>query len=367
MSMNLVPDSTATRDIGTSTKKWKDGHFSGTLYCKSFEPEDPVTNVSAAASAVTNTAAGNITATDQQSVNNYFDGIVGAGKHEKNLLINGEMLISQRASSFTITAGAAKKYTLDRWWVTSTGGNLTVTPKDSVTDLTGFTNSLLVTGGSGVTGNIIGQYLEKWYSRDLAGKKITLSMYVRASAVTSMAIEACVPTTTADDFSSKTITVEGSIIGITSSWQRKSITFDAPSGVGKGLGIMLVPDALSSGGTLEITGVQLEVGSKATDFMYKLINDLILDCYRYFQLQEVGMSYKAYSIGDTAFEMGYLDSMMRTIPTISLFANPVTQTNCDIAYAPMSATTSKFYIAITATATGTVSFAQGVLAFDAEL
>lgn len=367
MTMHLVPDSTGTRNLGTSTKKWKDAYFSGSVNCQSFNPVDPVTNVSVTAANVGNVAAGNISATDQQSVNAYFDGVVGAAQHEKNLIVNGEMLISQRGSSFTITAGAAKKYTLDRWWVTSTGANLTVTAKASVTDLTGFTNSMLVAGSSGVTNNTIGQYMDKLGARPLKGKKITLSLYVKSSSATSMTVEACVPTTTASDFSARTITVEGSITGITSSWQRKSITFDAPDGIARGLGIILIPDALTASATLELTGVQVEAGYKATDFVYKNVNDAILDCYRFYQEQEVGMSYKAYTVGDVEFQIGVLDSLMRTIPTISVKQNPITQTNCTVAYSPMSYTTSRFYLSITANATGTVSFVQGVLAFDAEL
>lgn len=366
MTMNLVPDSTGTRDIGTSAKKWKDAYFSGTLNCKSFNPEDPVTNVSVTAGDVTNVAAGNITATDQQAVNAYFDSRVGAETGTKNILINSEMSMWQRGTTFTTTAGATKIYTLDHWWATSTGGSMTVA-RSIVTDLTGFDYGLKLTGGSGLTSNIIGQYNEAHRCRNLTGKKLTLSFWVRASAVTNITIENCVPSSTANDFSSRTITAVGSITGITSSWQRKSITFDAPTGVVRGLGILFVPDALSSGGTLEITGVQLEEGSKMTDFEYIEILKLIGLCLRFYQNGECGMSYRAYTIGDTEFQTMYLLELMRALPTISVFRGPTSKVNCTIAYAPMGESTDRVCLAITATATGTVSFTGLILGFDSEL
>lgn len=366
MTMNLVPDSTGTRDIGTSAKKWKDAYFSGTLNCQSFNPVDPVTNVSVTAGNVTNVAAGNITATDQQAVNAYFDGRIGAETGTKNILINPEMAMAQRNTTFTITAGAAKKYTLDRWWVTSTGGSLTVA-RSTITDLTNFGYGLKLTGGSGVTSNIIGQYNEANRCRNLVGKKLTLSFWVRASAVTNITIQNCVPSRTADDFSSRMITAVGSVTGITSSWQKKSITFNAPTGVVRGLGILLVPDALSSGGTLEITGVQLEEGSKATDFEYIEVLKYMGLCFRFYQTGGCGMSYQAYTVGDSEFQTVYLSELMRALPTISVVKSPTSQVNCIVNYANMDTSTDRIYLVIKATATGTVSFSGGILGFESEL
>lgn len=366
MTMNLVPDSTGTRNLGTSTKKWKDAYFSGTVNCQSFNPVDPVTNVSVTAANVTNTIAGNITATDQQAVNAYFDGRIGAETGTKNILINPEMSVWQRGITFTTTAGAAKKYTIDHWWATSTGGSMTV-DRSIITDLTGFGYGLKLTGGSGLTSNIVGQYNEAHRCRNLVGKKLTLSFWVRASAVTNITIENCVPSSTADDFSSRTITAVGSITGITSSWQRKSITFDAPTGVARGLGILIVPDALSSGGTLEITGVQLEEGSKMTDFEYVEILKLMGLCFRFYQTSECGMSYKAYTVGDAEFQILSLREIMRTLPTISIVRAPTSKVNCTVSYGTMETDADRIYLSVTATATGTVSFSGCILGFESEL
>jgi len=41
-SMDLVPSEDNTYDIGIETKRWKDGHFTGTVYAKEFEGESLV-------------------------------------------------------------------------------------------------------------------------------------------------------------------------------------------------------------------------------------------------------------------------------------------------------------------------------------
>ncbi len=116
-------------------------------------------------------------------------GAVASGYTMKNRIINGDMQISQRGTSFTVDG--AQIYSLDRWQVEdATDGVFTVTQSSDAPD--GFINSLLVTvttadasiGASQLA--LVRQRIEGLNATDLAwgtanAKTVTLSFWVRSS------------------------------------------------------------------------------------------------------------------------------------------------------------------------------------------
>jgi hypothetical protein len=235
----------------------------------------------------------------------------------KNRIINGDMSIDQRnaGASVTLTGG---QYTLDRWLGIRVGGTSTLAVQQSTVAPTGFTNSLLVTAGSGATPSgteerSLNTRIEGFNVADLAwgtanAAPVTLSFWVRSSVtgtfgvvlgnggfnrsfVTSYTINA------ANTFEYKTITVPGDTSGtwLTNNGIGLSVYWDLGVGTtysgsatgswqGSGFEGLTGGTKLSatSGATWYMTGVQLEKGTVATSFDYLPYGTELALCQRYF-------------------------------------------------------------------------------------
>ena len=241
---------------------------------------------------------------------------LGAGDASimKNRIINGAMVINQRAFSGTAVTSA---YTLDRWNVNSIqAGKFSVS--QSSTAPTGFSNSLLATSLSAytVTTNdyfTIFQPIEGYNMADLgwgsaSAKTITLSFQVyssltgtfggsiiNASANRSYPFSYSIPI--ANTWTTVSVTVAGDTTG---TWT------GATNGVGMYVNFSLGAGTSASGtagtwasafyasatgatsvvgtngATFYITGVQLEVGSSATGFEYRQYTTELALCQRYY-------------------------------------------------------------------------------------
>lgn len=109
----------------------------------------------------------------------------------KNLIMNGDMMVAQRGTSFSFASGGGTRYyAADRWqtenYTWSSGSNITVSQETSVVP-TGFkTAAKWATGGTGLTfasggvqflrTSIEGYNISRYYSN-----KLTLSFWVRSS------------------------------------------------------------------------------------------------------------------------------------------------------------------------------------------
>ena len=240
----------------------------------------------------------------------------------KNLIINGAMQVAQRGTSFTSVTASA--YHLDRFQYNLNGtvGAATVT-QNTVTDLAGFTKSLKVdctTADASLAASdrltlkyaFEGQDLQQVAKGTSSAKQLTLSFYIKATKTGTQIVELFDHDNTRH--CAKSITISQS-----NTWEKKTITSpadttgaldnDNANSISIFFGIACGTDFTS--GTLatawaantnanrfvgqvnhfdntannfEITGVQLEVGSVATDFEHRLFAEDLALCQRYFQL-----------------------------------------------------------------------------------
>ena len=234
----------------------------------------------------------------------------------KNRIINGGMVISQRGTSFSITANTV--YTLDRFYLRYNGGSASCTVTQSSSAPSGFANSLLMTVGtaqSPVSGNrfSIEQNIEgyNWYDLGYGtanAKTCTLSFWVQSSIAGTYSIAltnfsysyvATYSIPTANTWTYVTLTIPGPTTGtwtgasnssaVVVAWDigegsdvRTSTTGSWLSGVYLGAtGSTNV--VATSGATFYITGVQLEVGTQATSFDYRPYGTELALCQRYYQ------------------------------------------------------------------------------------
>ena len=209
----------------------------------------------------------------------------------KNRIINGAMRIAQRSTSTTITAGgtiAAGYALVDRFYIYSTGGNVTVA---QVAGTSPVLNNLQITGGSGVTAVGVGQRIEAQNSADLAGSVCTLSVNLSNSLLTSVTWTAYYATT-ADTFGTLASPTRTQIANGTwtvySSFVNYTAQITVPSAATTGIEIVFTVGAQISG-TWVIGNVQLEKGGSATAFDYRSYQTELSLCQRYYE--------KSYPIG----------------------------------------------------------------------
>ena len=183
----------------------------------------------------------------------------------KNFAINGGFDFWQRGTSFS----SAGVYTADRWYF-SFGGTVTAAQESTVVQ-EGSTYSVKLTTGASSSFGELYNALEASEVNLLAGKTITISGYVRASAAVAYsgsAIIAVQTNTTANAQTGGTWTEQSSVgqVPSTSAWTRFSLTYAVPSGT-KGLRIRLGNSAVQASGTiLYWSNIQIEIGSIATPF-----------------------------------------------------------------------------------------------------
>ena len=206
----------------------------------------------------------------------------------KNLIYNGAMQVAQRGTSFT---NPATGYHLDRWRVDYSSGTVPCV----------ITQSSFAAGESAGEGwpekyldvawtataskNIyIGQRIED--VRSAGGTQVTLSFYAKANAAVD--VSARVVQNFGSGGSALTVTDFGVAGSLTTSWARYSHTFTVPSVSGKTIGSSSYLQAdlfwpTDSTGSVDVWGVQLEVGPVATEFEFKSFGQELRECQRYYQ------------------------------------------------------------------------------------
>ena len=250
----------------------------------------------------------------------------------RNLIINGAMQVAQRSTSDSgITNGSTGYRICDRWRFGEQGSPSAVfTLSQSTTAPDGFKNSYkfdVTTAQSSLgSGDVVyfetkveGQNLKQLAYGTSSAKSFTLSFYVRSSITGTFVVwfhnpnssTACTHTYTvnaADTWERKSITVAGDtsnslkddtsnglqprfILGAgtdytsgtaSTTWGTSSMT-NANRYVGQTVNI-----ANSTSDEWLITGIQLEVGSKATPFEHRSYGDVLARCQRYYQELDLG-------------------------------------------------------------------------------
>lgn len=237
---------------------------------------------------------------------------LGVGQFgSKNKLTNGAFVVDQRngGSASTITAGAAIKYTLDRWYASCTGANISV---QQIAGIASQAKSARLTGASGCTATLFGQRIEGINSTDLKNQTVTTSFFAKSSSARVVAWSAYYANST-DNFSSKTLIASGTI-NVTTTADFFSFSFNAGSNASNGVAIEFATDGLGIGETIIYDQVQLEKSNVATEFQSVSIQKNLTACQRYFNKASLfGTKVDAAWL---VFPFAELRSM-RTLPTIS--------------------------------------------------
>tara|TARA_Y100000004_G_scaffold110706_1_gene124215 strand:- start:126 stop:1223 length:1098 start_codon:yes stop_codon:yes gene_type:complete len=236
---------------------------------------------------------------------------------KRNMAFNGDMAVSQRATSTTnVGATSAHNPTLDRYrYQASTSGRATVS-QAAITDLAGFRFAQKIDVTTADTSIAAGEYfiinqmfegfdVQRLQYGTSDAKTVTVSFYVKGTAKTYVA-----ELVTQSSFTSQTFNV-------TTSWNRVSLTYPANTADTLNqdntnefqLAIWLhAGSSYSGGGSLNstwgttaanravgigsifsstdnelfITGLQIETGDVATPFEYESFETNLARCQRYF-------------------------------------------------------------------------------------
>ena len=245
---------------------------------------------------------------------------------ERNVVINGNMEISQRGTSQT----AAGYGTLDRFNMSLSGATATMTQESFTigqTDVVGSHKYLKLAVSTGNNNSGVFYKIEAKDAIALIGKKVTLTYYAKGTSPASglqVAME-WYDGSSSSPSSSTTVT-------LTSSWVKYTHTFDVPSISGLTLTNanayleLKWAQANADTGTdayeVNLAQIQLETGPQSTPFEHEPVGVTLSKCQRYY-LQMNGdsgdrLGIGGYAVGASEARMDVVfPCSMRAAPTIS--------------------------------------------------
>jgi hypothetical protein len=191
----------------------------------------------------------------------------------KNYLINGDMSVWQRGTSFPSTT----TYTADRWQANSISHSTT----RSTDAPDGFEYSLAFTTSNAT--DSIRQGVEYYYPFTI-GSTWTLSFWVKGTVSDVGQV-----LWNFTDLTGSWENLEpGEVVGtynITTSWTRitRTFTIAKPFPVGTNQFLISITTGTAISGTRYFTGIQLEQGDEASDFEYVDPATQMMRCQRYYQ------------------------------------------------------------------------------------
>ena len=285
----------------------------------------------------------------------------------RNIVINGGMNVAQRGTSSTGLGASSGYFTLDRFQTSfgSTAGRLTMS-QAAVTDLAGFANALKLdctTADTSIAAGenfrlqtlLEGQDLQQLKKGTSSAEKFTVSFYVKGNANATYMVELY------DGDNNRHNTQQ---FAVTSSWNRISLTFDGDTtgafdndnAVSLYLNFWLHAGSTYTGGTytantwasntnanravgissffdstdrtLEITGLQMEVGEQATPFEHKSFGEELALCQRYYTQSGYGgaATLRSHGPGINKLVIFHFPQTMRAVPTCAGTAGASTYT-----------------------------------------
>lgn len=285
--------------------------------------------------------------------NKSLDGNYG----RRNLIINGAMQVAQRGTSSTGFVATANYLTVDRFKCENgSSGTFTVT---QATDApTGFSNSLKFDCTSAdaspdyflIVHRFEGQNLQHLEKGTSTSKKTTVSFHVKSNKTGTYQVNfrdvdnsringKTYTISTADTWEKKIVTFDGDISGTLGNDNNNSMQLEWWLASGSTYNSGAVPtawEAIANGDRAAglnvaigastddeflITGIQMEVGDKATDFEHRSYDEELAACQRYYSVPiptgnlfcepiDLSNNYRRASI---AFPVS-----MRTSPTITV-------------------------------------------------
>ncbi len=256
-----------------------------------------------------------------------YQGTQNAGK---NAIINGGMDIWQRGTSFAGTTLGA--YSADRWGFYRGGAVGGATWTRQTSGLDNIQYSMRIQRDSGNTST---QYMAIWTALEnsdslrFAGKTVTLSYYAKAGAnYSGGSITTILNTGTGTNeppysFTGSVTAINGTA-AVTTSWQRFSFTATLATSA-RQIAVQLLGYPTGTAGAndwIEITGVQLELGSVATEFLRNgaTIQGELSAAQRYYYRATPASNYSNLALGHAISTTGAmlqtkLPTTMRTRPT----------------------------------------------------
>lgn len=333
---NMLPSVTNTQTLGSASYVWNNvysttftgnlignvtGSFAGSITATSGTIDTTVIGgtTPAAISGTTGTFTGNI-----QSISQNGGQLAGL----RDRIINSSMLLAQRATSATVTAGTTVPTAIagypcvDRFFVYSTGGNVTAA---QVNGTVATSKRLQISGGASVATVGVGQRIEASNCFDMAGKTVTLSVELANTALTSVTWTASYANTT-DAFGtigtatkSTTAAANTGSFTINATPTIYSVSFTVPAAAITGIEILFTVGAQTSG-TWTIGEVQFEVGSVATPLEYRLGTLERAFCQRYYYKiisgTTTGVLGGAFTQSTTSYKTwGFFPVTMRALPS----------------------------------------------------
>lgn len=218
----------------------------------------------------------------------------------RNGLINGDMAIAQRNTTFTGISIAPPVQVLDCWFAWTDGASsMTVSQQPGVIANTGFNNVLRAqrpNGNTSVSTHRIGQIIKSVDCTRFAGQTVTLSFYARKgadfSAASSNLIVRCLQGTGTNQGStayttggwSGTSLALNTTQALTASLTRYTFTFTILSNsteLAFDCGFLPVGTA-GTNDYFDIVGVQLENGGVATGYEYLTFDQQLQRCLPYY-------------------------------------------------------------------------------------
>ena len=209
----------------------------------------------------------------------------------RNIIINGAMEVAQRGTSAS-SKTTSDYYTCDRWRTEASGATFNTSQQsNSASDMatTGAKHFLRMEVTTANNNSGISQKIEAKNIRQFKGEKLTLSFYAKGTNPNGGSFDVV----RQFDDGSASSTQEKSSLTVTSSFVKYTYTFDYPDegsvtmtdANAKMALSFLQPDGDSSTNawTLDITAVQLEVGSQATPFEQRSFGEELALCKRYFR------------------------------------------------------------------------------------
>ena len=292
--------------------------------------------------------------------------LIGSGQAQgnRNLIINGGMNVAQRSASVTGIGATSGYFTLDRFKTTfgaTSAGRFTMS-QSTVADLEGFSNALKVDCTTADTSIAAGELfviqnpleglnLQRLKASSSATKAFTLSFYAKSNASRAIATEF--------EFTNGTNKQISKLHTIGTSWARYTMTVPAASSTqidddnsseltinfwlhagstytsgtinddalapttsanrAPGIGSLFA----STNNTLEITGIQFELGEQATPFEHENFGTTLAKCQRYFHRFQSDTPYDAFApaywlVTTQVYSVYEFPVTMRTQPSLAI-------------------------------------------------
>ena len=274
----------------------------------------------------------------------------------RNMIINGGMVIDERNGGASVTgSGSAAKFAADRFSLfANTTGTITIQQVSDAPD--GFTNSNKVTCTSAATSDSSASRVQLYHAIEghnianlafgsSSAKAITLSFWVKASntgtyggsfvnGATNRSYPYQYTISASNTWEYQIITISGDTTGTWATDNTAGMyvfwslgigsTFEGTANQWNGAFDIGPPSSFSLkdnvNATLQITGVQLEVGDTATPFEYpRSYSDELARCQRYYSRFNAGQfsAIGSYWINGETYCSVPLPNTMRSPPTFS--------------------------------------------------